>query len=309
MPPKAPTLSPPQTEPSGPGNRAPRALPFWANPRLGLLVVIVILFVVFASLRPAFLNVNLTIVPMQSDLSVFVIVGLAQLAALSLGHMNLAVGPMAAFSAFAMGWACDALSAPLIVGLLFGLIVGGLVGAAAGWVIAVTGVNSFVVTLALNFALLGLVSLLYSGFGDGVAFNVHPAGMDTLRNNTFSDYCVGNVCGPPIPLVAPIAIAAALLVAILYRRSRLGREILMTGSNLRAAELSASRRTAGSSRRTCSPACSPRSPASCSPSTTGRSRRTSAASSCCPRSSARFSVAPCWPVARSACSARSSAPH
>jgi ribose transport system permease protein len=59
-----------------------------------------------------------------------------------------------------------------------------------------------------------------------------------LRNNTFSDYCVGNVCGPPVPLVAPIAIVAALLVALLYRRSRLGREILMTGSNLRAAELS-----------------------------------------------------------------------
>lgn len=234
----APTLSPPQTEPDRPDRRAPRALPFWANPRLGLLVVIAILVVVFTLLRPAFLNVNLTIVPMQSDLSVFVIVGLAQLAALSLGHMNLAVGPMAAFSAFAMGWACDALDAPLVAGLVFGLIVGGLVGAAAGWTIAITGVNSFVVTLALNFALLGLVSLLYSGFGDGVAFNVHPAGMDALRDNTFSDYCVGNVCGPPVPLVAPIAVAAALLVAILYRGSRLGREILMTGSNPRAAELS-----------------------------------------------------------------------
>src|SRR5437588_1911402 len=134
----APTLSP-QQEHDPPTTRSPHTLPFWANPRLGLLVVIVTLFVVFAVLRPAFLNVNLTIVPMQSDLSVFVIVGLAQLTALSLGHMNLAVGPMAAFSAFAMGWACNTLNAPLIIGLVFGLIVGGLVGAAAGWTIAITG--------------------------------------------------------------------------------------------------------------------------------------------------------------------------
>ncbi|HEX3781971.1 MAG TPA: ABC transporter permease [Pseudonocardiaceae bacterium] len=237
----APTLTPPDTDGADPPPATrprARALPFWANPRLGLLVVIVILIVVFSVLRPAFLNVNLTIVPMQSDLSVFLVVGLAQLAALSLGHMNLAIGPIAAFSAFAMGWVCNSLNAPLVVGLLVGLVVGGLVGAAAGWTVAATGVNSFVVTLALNFALLGLVSLLYSGVGDGVAFNVDPAGMDVLRNNTFSDYCLGNVCGPPVPLIAPIAIVAAVAVAVLYRRSRLGREILMTGSNLKAAELS-----------------------------------------------------------------------
>lgn len=215
-----------------------RSLPFWANPRLGLTVVIVVLIVVFASVQPAFLNVNLTIVPMQSDLSVFVVVGLSQLAVLSLGHMNLAVGRMAAISAFAMGWAYDQLHVPLAVGLLIGLVVGALVGAAAGWTIAATGVNSFVVTLALDFGLIGLVSLLYSGFGDGVAFHVDPAGMDSLRNDTFSDYCAGNVCGPPIPLVVPIAVAAAILVGLFYRYARLGRETLMTGSNLAAARLS-----------------------------------------------------------------------
>jgi ribose transport system permease protein len=215
-----------------------RSLPFWANPRIGLTVVIVVLIVVFASVQPAFLNINLTIVPMQSDLSVFVVVGLSQLAVLSLGHMNLAVGRMAAISAFAMGWAYDQLHVPLAVGLLIGLVVGALVGAAAGWTIAATGVNSFVVTLALDFGLVGLVSLLYSGFGDGVAFHVNPAGMDSLRNDTFSDYCAGNVCGPPIPLVVPIAVAAAILVGLFYRYARLGRETLMTGSNLSAARLS-----------------------------------------------------------------------
>ena len=213
-------------------------LPFWANPRLGLFAVIAILVVVFSVLRSSFLNVDLTLVPLQADLSVFVVVGLAQLCVLSLGHMNLAVPRLAAISAFAMGWCYQHLDIPLWPGALIGLAVGAAVGAAAGWIIVVTGANSFVVTLALDFALVGLVSLLYSHVGDGVAFNVHPAGMDSLRTSTFSDYCMGNVCGPPVPLIVPVALVAVIVVGLLFKVSRVGREMLMTGSNLKAAQLS-----------------------------------------------------------------------
>jgi hypothetical protein len=153
----------------------PSSLPWWANPRVGLVAVIAALVVLFSSLRPSFLNVDLTLVPMQADLSVFAVVGLAQLAVLSLGHMNLAVPRMAAISAFAAGLTYDRLHAPLLVGLLAALVVGALAGAVAGLIITSTGVNSFVVTLALDFGLLGLVSLLYGWFTNGVAFNVRPA--------------------------------------------------------------------------------------------------------------------------------------
>jgi ribose transport system permease protein len=220
------------------GRAAASGLPFWADPRLGLLVVLAVLVAVFSGLRPAFLNVPLTLVPMQADISVFAVVGLAQLAVLSLGHMNVAVGRMAAVSAFATGFAYDRLHVPLVVGLLVGLVVGAAVGALAGWIITSTGVNSFVVTLALDFGLLGLVSLLYSRFSGGVAFSVRPAGLDALRFDTFSDYCAGNICGPPIPLVVPIAAIAVVGVGVLFRYSRIGREILMTGSNAKAAQLS-----------------------------------------------------------------------
>jgi ribose transport system permease protein len=175
---------------------------------------------------------------MQADLSVFAIVGLAQLAVLSLGHMNLAVPRMAAVSAFAAGLTYDRLHAPLVVGLAVALVVGALIGALAGTIITTTGVNSFVVTLALDFGLLGLVSLLYAWATDGVAFAVHPAGMDALRFDTMNNYCAGPVCGPPVPLVVPIALVTVVAVGVLFRRSRVGREMLMTGSSLRAARLS-----------------------------------------------------------------------
>jgi ribose transport system permease protein len=220
------------------GRTAASGLPFWANPRLGLLVVLIALITIFSSIRPAFLNVQLTLVPLQADIAVFAVVGLAQLAVLSLGHMNLAVGRMAAISAFATGFSYDKLHVPLVVGLLIGLLVGAAVGAIAGWIITTTGVNSFVVTLALDFGLLGLVSLLYGWFANGVSFSSRPTGMDALRFDTFADYCTGNVCGPEIPLVVPIAAVALIAVGVLFRYARIGREILMTGSNPKAAQLS-----------------------------------------------------------------------
>jgi ribose transport system permease protein len=213
-------------------------IPLWANPRIGLVVLLILLVVLFSALRPSFLDTRLTLVPLQSDISVYLVVGLAQLMVLSLGHMNRAVGRMAATSAFAMGLVHDKLGFPLVPSLLTGLVVGALLGALAGLIISRTGVNSFVVTLAMDFALVGLITVLYTAVTDGVAFPDQPAGMGALRFDTFADYCVGQVCGPRVPLVVPFALVAALLVGLLFRFSRLGREILMTGSNIRAAELS-----------------------------------------------------------------------
>jgi ribose transport system permease protein len=230
--PEAPSAAEP------PAPRKPPGIPLWANPRLGLVILLIALVVLFSTLRPAFLNTALTLVPLQADISVYVVVGLAQLMVLSLGHMNMAVGRMAAMSAFAMGLAYDRLGVPLLVGLVIGLAVGTLLGALAGLIISRTGVNSFVVTLALDFAMIGLITILYTRFTDGVAFGGQPAAMTSLRNDTFADYCMGNVCGPNVPLVVPFALVAALAVGLLFRYGRLGREILMTGANAKAAELS-----------------------------------------------------------------------
>jgi ribose transport system permease protein len=227
----------PAPPPDEAARRATR-IPLWANPRIGLTIVLILLVAFFSTVRPSFLNTQLTLVPMQADISVYAVVGLAQLAVLSMGHMNMAVGRMAAMGAFASGLVYDRLGAPMWVDLVVGMLVGGLLGALAGLVIARTGVNSFVVTLALDFALVGLVSLLYSRFTDGVAFPKLAPGMSNLRYDTMSDYCMGNLCGPPVPLVVPFAVVAAIAVGVLFRWSRLGREILMTGANAKAAELS-----------------------------------------------------------------------
>ncbi len=176
---------------------------------------------------------------MLTDVAIFTVVALAQMVALSIGHMNLAVGRMAAFSAMFTGISYDLWGFPFYAGLVVGLIAGASVGALAGLVIAKMGVNSFVVTLAMDFTLLGLIPLVYARYTDVAAFTAKPAGMTELRQSSLGDLCIGGVCGPiAVPQMMFLTVVAMCVVGWIYKRTRLGRELLMTGSNVRAAELS-----------------------------------------------------------------------
>lgn len=221
--------------------RRPRAarLSFWVDQRLGLLVLVVGLAVLFGLLRPAFFDARLVLFPLVRDIATLTVVGLAQMVVLSVGHMNLAVGRMAAFGALFAGLGYERLGLPLPLGLALCLAAGTAVGAFTGWVIARTGVSSFVVTLAMDFALLGLVSLLYSSLTENAAFTTVPSGMTELRQYSMADICVGRLCGSPaIPQMAQFTVVALLGLGFLYSYTRTGRELLLTGANPAAAELS-----------------------------------------------------------------------
>ncbi|GGY79534.1 ABC transporter permease [Streptomyces olivaceoviridis] len=219
--------------------RPPRRLPFWVDQRLGLLVLTVALAALFGVLRPAFLDQRLVLFPLLREISTLTVVALAQLAVLSVGHMNLAVGRMAAFGALFAGLGYDRLHLPLQLGLLVCLFAGAVIGGLTGWIIARTGVSSFVVTLAMDFALMGLVSLLYSALTENAAFTTRPSGLLDLRSASLADICVGRVCGSPaVPQMAQFTVLALVGLGFLYTRTRMGRELLLTGANPKAAELS-----------------------------------------------------------------------
>ncbi|MGX1908204.1 ABC transporter permease [Streptomyces phaeochromogenes] len=230
-------VSPPDTVPEE--KAASHRMPFWVNQRLGLLVLVIGLSVLFGVLRPAFLDQRLVLFPLLRDVATLTVVALAQMVALSVGHMNLAVGRMAAFGAMFAGLGYDRLGLPMPVGLLLCLAAGAAIGAVTGWLIARTGVSSFVVTLAMDFALLGLVSLLYSALTEDAAFTTRPSGIDELRSYSLADICAGHICGSPaVPQIAQFTVLAMLGLGFLYGCTRIGRELLLTGANPAAAELS-----------------------------------------------------------------------
>ncbi|MEU5289667.1 ABC transporter permease [Streptomyces umbrinus] len=231
------SISPPDTVPEE--KAASHRMPFSVNQRLGLLVLVIALSVLFGALRPAFLDQRLVLFPLLRDVATLTVVALAQMVALSVGHMNLAVGRMAAFGAMFAGLGYDRLGLPMPVGLLLCLAAGAAIGAVTGWLIARTGVSSFVVTLAMDFALLGLVSLLYSALTEDAAFTTRPSGIDELRSYSLADICAGPICGSPaVPQIAQFTVLAMIGLGFLYGCTRIGRELLLTGANPAAAELS-----------------------------------------------------------------------
>jgi len=209
------------------------------SPRPLLVVLIIVLVVIFATLKPAFLNGPFVIAPLLTTISIFTVVGLSQMVALSVGHMNLAVGQLAGMGALVMGACFENLGMPLLVGLGLGLIVSGLLGGLSGWIIARTGVNSFIVTLAMSFTLMGLIPTLYERWSTGQAFTVQPEGFDVIGRGTFADICIGDTCGSnAIPLLILPALACMAIIWYFYACMKTGRETLVTGSNVRTAELS-----------------------------------------------------------------------
>lgn len=211
-----------------------------SDQRLVLTALTVGLFIYFGLKNSAFFSTDFVIYPLLRDGAVLTVIGLAQLCALSIGHLNLAVGRMAAVAALASGAAYQYWHLSLVPGLLIGLVVGGSLGFVAGLIIVKSQVNAFIVTLAMDFALLGFVTFVYVTFtGATAAFITKPNGMEYWRNTSLHQYCIGDVCGPKVfPMMLVPAIIALVFVGFLYAKTRLGRELLSTGSNLRAAKLS-----------------------------------------------------------------------
>lgn len=210
-----------------------------SDQRVVLSIITLALFLFFGLRNKAFFSADFVLFPLLRDAATITVVGLAQLCALSIGHLNLAVGRMAAVSAMAAGYSYQYLGFSLPFGVLVGLITGALLGAVTGWIVVKSQVNAFIVTLAMDFALLGFVTFIYVTFTPAAAFTTKPAGMDFWRNKSLAQYCIAGVCGPKVfPMMLFPTIVALLLVGFMYGKTRLGRELLLTGSNLRAAKLS-----------------------------------------------------------------------
>ena len=228
------------TQTLGPPGLARRGLSaLLTNQRFGLAVVIVLLFVVFGLINPQFFNQQFVVFPLLRDASVIVVVGLAQMCALSIGQMNLAVGPMAAVGAMAAGATFQFLQFPLALGVVVGLIAGAATGLLTGAVIVWSRVNAFIVTLAMSFALLGLVTIVYTTFAENAAFSAVPPELAFWRTGSLNDLCIAGACGPrAVPVIVIPAAIVCMLVQFFFARTAKGREVLATGSNFRAAKLS-----------------------------------------------------------------------
>ncbi|MDI2129457.1 ABC transporter permease [Yinghuangia seranimata] len=153
-----------------------------------------------------------------------VLIGLAQMVALCVGQLNLAVGALGGFSACLMGVLMADHGVPAGPAIVIGVAAATLIGLLTGIFIVATQINGFIVTLGTMTILLGAQYRL-SGTRtiDGYS--------DTLRD-------LGRSAPLNIPLVFLTALATAALLAAFMYRTVAGRRLLAAGGNPVAARLS-----------------------------------------------------------------------
>ncbi|MEU6287715.1 ABC transporter permease [Streptomyces sp. NPDC015140] len=153
-----------------------------------------------------------------------VLIGLAQMVALCVGQLNLAVGALGGFSACLMGVLMADHGVPAGLAVPAGVLTATLTGLLTGVFIVATRINGFIVTLGTMTILLGAQYRL--------------SGTRTIDGYSGALRDLGRSAPLNIPLVFVAALAAAALLAAFMYRTIAGRRLLAAGGNPLAARLS-----------------------------------------------------------------------
>jgi ribose transport system permease protein len=177
----------------------------------------------FSALAPSFTS-TFNLFALSRSLAIDAVIGFSMMVVLAAGHMNLAIGSIGVCAVMLTGWLSAGLGLPLLPALAAGLAAGAALGWLNGWIIERTGVNSFIVTLATASLYAGLMMILTRA----EAFRGLPP--DLLAFGKARTGAVSWLLG--------VTAVVAVGLFVLFAGSALGRMILATGANPRAAELS-----------------------------------------------------------------------
>ena len=185
----------------------------------GTLIGLVIILVVFALLAPGFISErNLLNILQQSSLNAGLALGMTLV--IVSGGIDLSVGPTAALSAVISGSLLLA-GVPVPLAILAGLALGAICGLVNGVLVAVVGLQPFIVTLG-TLSTYRALALIYTGGNPVLGI---PAGYRAIFN--------GTVFGVPSPIL--IVAMVAVVAWVILKKTPLGEYLLAVGGNEEAA--------------------------------------------------------------------------
>ncbi|MFR9775445.1 ABC transporter permease [Micromonospora sp. MS34] len=199
------------------------------------VVVLVVLLAANTAYRPGFLSVQMrdghlygSLVDIVRLSAPLILVGLGMTLVIATGGIDLSVGSLCAISG---AMACLHISRQpdqnslggVLTALALALGVALALGAWNGFLVAVVGIQPIIATLILMVAGRGLAQLITEGQ------------ILTVNSDPYKAIGVGHLL--TLPLAIFIALAAALLVAAVTRRTALGMIIESVGGNARASRL------------------------------------------------------------------------
>lgn len=193
------------------------------NDLSSVIAPLIILFIALVSTSSGFLS-SYNITSLLEQITIFVLIGLAQMVVLSLGQFNLALGSMGCLSAISMGFFMQILGFPVVISIMIGLIVAALLGFIQGFLIAKSGINPFIITLSLISVYFGISAIITKG-----------SPYDKLPKSILE---INMIKWGPVPLTFVFSVLVCFAVYFIFRYMNIGKQLLATGENKRAARFS-----------------------------------------------------------------------
>ncbi|WP_081681199.1 ABC transporter permease [Cellulomonas sp. URHD0024] len=190
------------------------------------LVFVVIVGVVVLTVQSSggFLS-RISIETFFQFLAIPVVIGLAQMATLAVGQMNLAVGAIGGFAACLAGILMADAGLPVWLGAVVAVLAGLACGLINGVIVVLTQINGFIVTLATMTILSGVQYAL--------------VGTRTVTSDAWPQLqSLGSARPLGVPLIFWLSLAIAGLLSLAYRHALVARKMLASGGNPLAATLS-----------------------------------------------------------------------
>lgn len=184
--------------------------------KYGTLGILLILLAILAITKSNHFFSASTVPQILSQSSVNILIALGEFFAILIAGIDLSVGSVVALTGMLAAQMMVAGVNPLLA-VLGGVIIGGLLGGVNGLLVNGTGLHPFIITLGTQAIFRG-ATLIVSGSSAVFGF---PA--------SFTKVISASVLG--IPVVAIIALVAALILAFLTRQTKLGRNIYALGGN------------------------------------------------------------------------------
>lgn len=187
------------------------------------IVIATVVYVIFVTcINPAFLSTgNIFNVLRTTGFTLITVVGMSFV--LITGGLDLSVGSVLALGGVITGMMCKA-GVPVLFAIIAGVLVGGIIGGINGLIIVKAGIPPLIVTLGMQYAARGLVSVLTQG----VPIYPLPEGLMKVEQTRIFN----------IPMVVLVALLIAVTGHIILSKAPFGRAIYALGGNEEAAKIS-----------------------------------------------------------------------
>jgi ribose transport system permease protein len=187
--------------------------------RLGLLLIVIVLAIVFTATAPGFLSPQ-NLENNERQMAVIGILAIGETFVIITAGIDLSVGSMLGFSGILMALALShGIAIPLALAGV--LVIATLLGTFNGLLIDTAALPPFIVTLGMLGILRGFTQIF--GNGQQIGFG----------NSAFTDFAADNFLG--IPQLFWMLVVIALIAAYLLHLTRRGRHVFAIGSNLEGA--------------------------------------------------------------------------